>query len=1617
LNTVFRRLLSVATSIGLLATLIIGTHVSSRANDFSVECQGGFDPIIVGRVIDSSGNSIPNAEVQATFEINHGNWIERRSTNSSASVDGNYELCPVLTEEGLLAPTPAVGTEAIFSIRTWDDPSITVEKFDITNDDFQCFEMGGPCVFDLTLKQGSKLSFLVSESESTSGTIFDGQLYAAAMVVDEEEGDWLDVFNIGMFSSSTTGRFDIYGLTDGEFRFSLRPNESDSLMGSAWQVIANVAENPTVMRLADWGDREAVWSYETTGDPVEADSEIYELPSPVASTKFMLTDGILPLDNQHLAWPDDRTRVIPSGTEVERRFVNDPFCQTDDDGTYTSDQKRLCNGMIEINNRGEFLLPWESGFYQIGVHFGYNEQAVETYFVVEIEDSEIINTWRNSGYALNDYEEQVMTWEAIDFVNAGDVSNGLTLHAHDLKVKIADFEGGVDSYLNGYLCKFSDECSSDEMPAGQFQLYGGNVSEVGNIAFPDASMLGVTCDNSTDGNEPELQLFIDTGGWTPAKLVSTRFAIDCAGAFGARTFVGYNSSGGPIDLQNLALNTAKITGIALGPNEERTKVDNFDAYPIDEEGNRVDDNDVQGLRIENYYGSDSEHFGKFNINVFASGSYAITYGVNWCGTCELFGASGKIRIDVEVNEFGEVTSAFYGTELNQDPTITGTDALSDPIQAILKEANFKGTLVSQSGTPIRNQFLDFLIFDPDFDAENGSNDGYDYFDDANNNYTQGNGKFSVYLPSGQYRIALPARNGQPQTDIDIWVDTDDAACKFENQSIGDLCVVAETNWTLRYAEPNFTGTVLAGDSPVPSNINVLKRGTTSSWEYTRDYIDANNGEFAARFVTPGFYKLDIEPRTWIETPIEGFVKTSIYVGVDADKKICILESAFDFDSPVGDFDCPSGSTRELTESFSLDEANLSIKVLAPVSADGDPRPAVQSSVSVVDMTDELGLGEGYWSHTQTNSRGHAFLRLPETDELTRYFEVRIEPPWDESGLVLASKTREFCTKGDGSSDVYLVVDEECSSTPVPLVDGFYAVTLAEGNLTGRVYDPDGVGLPENSGVNTRARIWDNTCSSCGEGSTTWGWQWTNVSINNRSNGSFGGDLGPGVYLINASTWRSDYAPGSAVIRVGEISGSDEHPWCLVAADAEILDIPEYNNAESKLEDVLASDISGVSDCDPESDSSSKLDVLLREPNIIGNIKDPGNSPIQNSWGQILKIIGDNDWEREYLSGFNIQSGKFVGRIKLPTEADETAEYIIQFEQPHNQEGSRFSIALECTISGCESDGVDSAELELKYPAPNFEGRICSPDSTVEDTYLCDPVKYSHVNVQTWNADGDYWQWGNIWANTNNRGAFSLNLEDPGKYRITAYPSWNSPKGVQTHVEFEMVQGEEPVSLVAVFDPDIDGDPSTPDLEVQLLGPNVVGQLKFMNGSETKAMSYGGISASLRCDYNVDCPINSEDRWAWTSADKSGSYRLLLPMDGIWDVWVYSNGGQNPKPPIHMEAEISNGELVSWNYASTVTDLFNPSLGEVNFDALPSNLTITIEETLEKRIIKFKDENGNYIDQLTTYTSGGVTNSVNTRVPDGDYTIEVLKSSREGTMGSGEITVSGPDNLVTVSVSQ
>lgn len=1607
-------------TLGLLLSSLVFSQQLSRANEAQEQCYGGFSPVFAGRVVDTLGNAVPEASVQATYQIDFGWGKQHQSTNGYTAADGSYEMCPILNPETQEIASPVVGTDVIFSISAGIDPSITLKHVELATDDVQCIEAGGPCIFDIVAKQGSVFQARgTSQVEPTLNVTFSAQLYSSVLVADEQEGDWTETFHIGFAQTSPDGGFDIYGMQSGEYRIALSPNETDLIMRSAWQVVIDSDSSPEVKRLSNWDGGDAAYASSTQGDPITAVAGKFELSNPSANAKFMLTDGTNPLDSQHLAFPDDHSRVLPSGSGDQIQFIDDPDCTWE---TASDAVKQNCWGGMDLNSRGEYLLPWENGFYLFGAHFGYNSQGVQTYFVLEIENSEILNIWRNSGFAMGDEGSQVFKWTEIDIVNnSSGVRNGLTLHPHDLGVKLANYESG-DFWVTGYLCIFDGDCNGDEMPSGQFNLRGSNVSEIGQIAFPDAAMLGITCDDSTDGTDPELQLLIDASGWTPANSVRTKFAVDCAGPLGARVFSAYELDGfgeskiigESVNLQSLTLDAAQIVGLVRGPSGEAVGRSSYDFYPISADGS-IDyfvDDYWQNLQIQNYYGSNSVHFGKFNLSAFATGSYAVTFSVE-DGNTNLSGAIGKIRLDVVVSNDGTIVSAKYGNSLSVTPTI---DALAAPIEVTLNAANIIGTMLSQNGAPRSYQYFQVLKFDPEGNID--WNDGYEYFNEVRNTQSYAGGAVAFYLPQGQYRISLPASAGNPKTDIDVWVDSAERACRYLSQTGSDACGDSTiSNWTFRYAEPNLRGTVTAGGTAVASQVNIQKRNSSGWWEGTGDYIGTSDGVFAARLDTSGYYRLEIQPRSWSDSgqqPLEGYVQSFGYIKVDSSKRLCIVSSDTDFDAEL--IDCTGNVSRELQSAFALDESNLTIRVLAATTSGGELRPASWSGMDIRETTTNQFMGESFWANTNTN--GKAFINLPESQGLTRFFEITIRPPWNGNGLILASKVRKFCTIGDGY--VYAATSDTCGETPITEV---FNVELAEGNVSGRIKTSDNQNLPTNANAYAELRMWGDTCPDCFDNSNTWGWKWTSNGLNNSRNGTFGGDLDPGMYLIKASTWRSNYAPGSAIIRVG--ANEDENPWCLVAADAEVLDIAEYNNVESRLDDVIAGAVSsqtaGVSDCDPLSDPATSLNVLLKAPNISGTITDPNGAVIRNAWGQIYKVTGINDWDREYVAGINIQSGTFVGRVKLPTSG--TTTYGLQFEQPQRQEGSKFTITLTCTSSGCinESDGQSSNSLSLAYPAPNFIGRICSPDSVYAipasddepgSDYSCDAVKFTNMNVQRWN--GTYWQWGNIWASTNNRGEFSLNIDEAGSYRLTAYPAWSNPKGVETNIEFDMAPDVDG-NLVALFDSADDRDPLTEGiLDIELLGPNLSGKLSFNSDSGTRAMQYAGVSAYLQCE--SDCPTNWEERSAWTSADRTGNYRLRLPSDGYWDVWAYANPSVSPKPPVHMVALVENGEVTEWGYAATVTSDFDPNVGEINFDALPANLSITISGTTEIRIVKFRNRNGDYyVDALTTYTSGGSTNTVSTRVPDGEYTLEVLKSSREQSLGFASVTADGSLKSVSIAV--
>jgi hypothetical protein len=1610
LKSPLRKSLSVLSSLGLVLSLLIASQQVTHAEDIQEQCSGGYSPILAGRVVDTSGIAMTNIQIQSVADIDFGN--ENRSYVSSwgnSDQSGNYEICPNLSDVGLPAPSPVIGSTILFTAFDSTDASISINEFEVTSDVKICIESGGPCMFDLVLKRGAPFVAKGSSVQGNSSfSTFNGSLNTVERRLNDEDYEYTVVTEIASFSPSSSGVFKIYGAAPGEYRLVLFPNESDLLMDSAWQIVLGNDYSSVVRNLDARGDGDGTIFYNQPfiSQPIQANNGIYELPFGIAKLKFMLTDGETPLSPDHIAVPTDYGPVLQFGSDSSVRFADDPACwQVPIDIANTH-----CSGNLDSNSAGEILAPWENGLFRFGANFGYNDQGVPTQFVMKIEDREITQVWRESGRSYDPQSDSNFEWTDIPLVNNQNVRDGLTLLPVDLRVTIA---GEAREYASAILCPINEvSCAHDQAENSLEPSYGPD----GLRAFSFVESMGVSCDSQVDGESPELQLTISPESWTPENSVATTYAVDCAGLLGDRTFAGYQLTvsgesriiGEEVDLNNLVLKSAYLYGIVIG--EEGEAVRDFYMYsqPIDSEGNYIQGSQ---LEIQRYYGSTAARFGKFNLSGIETGSYAIRFYVPNEGNV-LSGSAGLVRLDVIVDSNGGVTSATYGNDLSAVPT---QSALGDNgIELRLKSPNFRGTVLSQSGSPMPFIWFNVKKYNPDHIW--ADEEGFYNFDEANSvTSTNRNGLTAFYLPPGnKYRLVLPASGGQPKTDIDIWVDSDGDSCRLNGQTENDLCGdSAFSNWTLRYAEPNLTGTVTAGGNPVAAQVNVQKRNSSGWWEGTGDYISASDGEFAARLASSGYYRLELQPRSWSDSgqqPLEGYVQSFAYIKVDSSKRICIVPSTTDFDSLLQD--CVS-SSRELDADFALEESNLTIKVLAATTSGGELRPASSSGMDVREVTSNQFMGESFWANT--NANGKAFLNLPESQGRTRFFEVTIRPPWNGNGLILASKVRKFCTNGDGN--VYLVISETCGSTPVTEV---LEIELAEGNVSGRIKTSDNQNLPTNSNSYAELRVWANTCPECNGNLNTWGWKWTNNVLNNSGNGTFGGDLSPGTYLVRASTWRSNYAPGAAIIRVG--TNEDEHPWCLVAADAEALDIPEHNNAESKLDDALTDAIgnetAGVSDCDPLSNPATSLNVLLKAPNIQGTITDPNGTPIRNSWGQMYKITGVNDWNREYVSGMSVQSGRFVGRVKLPTSG--TTTYGLQFEQPQGQEGSRFTIILTCTSEGCinAANSQASDSLSLSYPAPNFLGRICSPDSVDANppvngesatSYVCDAVKNSHLSIQTY-TNGN-WQWGNIWANTNSRGEVSLTLPN-GTYRATAYPSWNNPKGVQTKVEFSIVGG------VASFNPNVDKDSeSETTLDIQLLGPNLTGTLKFQQGSETKIMQYGGISASLRC--NNDCPTSWEDRWAWTSADRNGSYRLLLPSSGTWDVWVYANSSQNPKPPMRMIAVVDgDGDITSWDYASTVTSEFeNPEPGEVNFDALPANLTVTITGTSEIRIVKFKDSQGNPINELTTYSSGGASNTISTRAPAGTYTVEVLRSSRQSTIGtSASVVVSSGNSVSTVSVS-
>ncbi|CAB4338733.1 unannotated protein [freshwater metagenome] len=1377
-------------------------------------------------------------------------------------------------------------------------------------------------------------------------------------------GEEAEYYSVLSGSTSTAGSLKFQGLPAGAYVLRTYADDSSpsTMMNGTWAF--SVAEDGTVV-WTDWNQQQ--WR---PGDTIiePGGDGVVSLLSP--TSRMMLevlhNDGTSFTENDGWVGAENIEKLAPLDG-FPNHYATAEECQ----GNSIADDCFL--NWLDIR-QSKVLLPFENGYYVVNFDPGMfgAKHDIGANFLLQIVDSNLAQVWRG-GYSeqVNDQTTMVFTSDELQPLITG---NKIKFPIADLVGHTNDISTGQDSWVNANVCPMGDftfatkECEFER----HIPVYSNNT---GDFGVGGLSGTGVTCSSSLDGSAPEFSLVVEPAMWTADHNVATAFTLDCAGSSGAYSFalrkmLPDKSSGATVSLTDIPLDSATVVGKIFNSDGTEASGAWVDAQPIASDGSPCyDEGSCNGYNnayfsVFNSYGG--THAGEFYFNPPVSGKFLLRADSNYSGGA-VANSWGSVVVDTEVNASGVATSVTVDGGSN----ILGTATV---VNINLHAPNVIGQVFTRGETKARRAQGNVQKWFSGIDG---------YTDFVNKSWfdTDARGAFSFYLPTGRYQVTLNG-NGSDLLGVsyEYWVDGSGAICAYTDQNGNDTCAQGLESVELRYAEPNLTGIIRAGGTPVAVWVNVQSRSANGYWEYLNINADTNEvGEFGARLVDAGNYRISANVYGDENSATAGYVTTTKNVTVDSDGLIC--------ETPGADFDavyvCPQGSLNKLNVDIDLDSANFTVNLrdvtdesLGQVSANGYAWP---------NASDE-------WNGWSNSSNGTMYFNLPtpESGNQIYRFDYRAEN-WDQPSLLLVPKSEYVCI--DDTGVLHPATESDC--TIATTLSNPHVVTLREGNVAGQITTAGDVPFTESAWLEIRE--WGDQCPGCG--SEYWGWNWSENGATLSQSGHFSAELPVGTYKVIAKPQASfEYSEGIAIIRV-----IDSEQWCVIS-DQTVADLPNYGNTEA-----------AVGSCDV-ADSVSSVNIELGSPNVTGTLRDDNGRIVKYSNAEIYEVLGPDD--RNYVNWMQVNyQGKFGTKLNLAS-AGQTREYGIRFSPPWETSLSSFSITVSCDDTSCSYDNASTLDMDVSFPAPNVVGKICSPDSAIDEdsgNYDCNAVKNSYVNVQSFNVD--HWEWSDNYANTNRSGNFALLLPE-GTYRIQAHPSWDKPNGVRTYAELTV-----DASGTATFTSD--ADPTTGSTyEIQLQGPNLRGKLEYESSPGVKKpMKWGWVSAYCPQIWDVDhwvsCSDNFEDTYAYTNADTQGNYQMLLPSDGVWQVWFYANYGEAPRSPIAMTATVVDGVVTSWEYSVTATE--TPTLGSANMDAIPANAQITVEETTQKRFVQFElvTDSGSgpeatLVPELTTVTSGGTSNTVAIHLPPGDYIVTVLQSSTEATSGSSG-TVGTPITITDGSV--
>ena len=559
-------------------------------------------------------------------------------------------------------------------------------------------------------------------------------------------------------------------------------------------------------------------------------------------------------------------------------------------------------------------------------------------------------------------------------------------------------------------------------------------------------------------------------------------------------------------------------------------------------------------------------------------------------------------------------------------------------------------------------------------------------------------------------------------------------------------------YLLLVREANFIGKILKpnGDALAPSGSTgfvyveaqtLQTNGSSYYWSGGTGGANGVDGIFKVR-LTAGSYKIRAGSPQGLSYP-----PAEVYIKVTGSGSSATFQRCTTFVSNA------SSESAALTGCTSITANSDSPYVVQYGSADltgtlllASSSAAVNSWVTVFKSSSNCAECWDYIGGVSTNSSGAFALNFAEAGT----YRLTANPPYNDTSLSVSTNWTATVAISGSTKTVTIGGDS----------DGVVSLTLEGSNFKGKV-------LKSADVPGAFASIEFQQFSSSEQR-----FVWSNNWANSNSSGEFNANLTTGKWKIMSRPGGSDS---------GTYSVSTYYAYIDTTTD------PDTVNVNSVEACAVASPAEGCS-ATAAAIVSSRFNVLLGSPNVRGYAAKTSTTARNSSTGapstadavsfvgiQVQKYNVDEGEYRWFdIGGSNTSStGQFSlrlpegkWRLMLSPRALDTIAGLTTAKFDFTV-ASNGTVTCDSAYAFCASGASPaSGRFDLHLSSANLSG-VVSADGTAVDQ--------AQIRVEKWN--GSWWQGANLWANTSNTGAYALNLDSEGAYKITAeIPSWKTNAG-------------------------------------------------------------------------------------------------------------------------------------------------------------------------------------------------------------------------------------------------